>query len=207
MARADDYKEAVQIASTQLRSRDPHHVCRLAGALCTEKGGQPCGITLTFLGRTITMSWPDLAFHQDSDEEISIKQRIIILHYLNGAQEEGPRGDWISFQDIPSARFYLDAFNRRVKSPLIAAFGDHPDRLLSVAQELFGATRASIGDMSVQIQALPKVPIILVIWKGDEEFSSDGTLLFDRSIKDMLSAEDISELTSQIVYPLIAKAQ
>jgi hypothetical protein len=207
VARADDYKEAVQIASTQLRSRDPHCVCRLTGALCTEKGSQPCGIKLTFLGRTITMSWPDLAFRQDSGEEISLKQRVVILHYLNGAHEEGPRGDWISFQDIPSARFYLDAFNRRVKSPLVATFGDHPDRLLPAAQELFGATRASIGDMSVQIQALPKVPIILVIWKGDEEFSSDGTLLFDRSIKHMLSAEDISELTSQVVYPLIAKAK
>jgi hypothetical protein len=207
VARADDYKEAVQIAGAQLRSRDPHHVCRLTGALCTEKGGQPCGMTLPFLGRTITMSWPDLAFRQDSGEEISIKKRIVILHYLNGAQEEGPRGEWISFQDIPSARFYMDAFNRRVKLPLIATFGDHPDRLLPAAQELFGATRASIGDMSVQVQALPKVPIILVIWKGDEEFSADGTLLFDLSIKDMLSAEDISELTSHVVYPLIAKVK
>jgi hypothetical protein len=44
-----------------------------------------------------------------------------------------------------------------------------------------------------------------VIWKGDEEFSSDGTILFDSSIKNILSAEDIVELTSMIVYPLIAK--
>jgi len=29
---------------------------------------------------------------------------------------------------------------------------------------------------------------------------------YDSSIKDILSAEDISELTSRIVYPLIAKA-
>jgi len=110
-------------------------------------------------------------------------------------------------KDIPSARFYLDAFNRRVKNPLVSTFGEHPDRLPPIAMELYGATTSSLGDVSVQIQAFQKVPITLVIWKGDEEFPCDGTILFDSSIKDMLSAEDISELTSQVVYPMIAKAQ
>jgi len=158
-----------------------------------------------FLNRPVTISWPDLAFQKDSGEEIPIKQKILILHYLNGANRVDPAEDWISYKDIPSARFYLDAFNRRVKYPLVSAFGEQPDRLPPVAKELFGATTSSIGDSSVRIQAFPKVPITLVIWKGDEEFPSDGTILFDSSIKDMLSAEDITELTSQVVYPLIAK--
>jgi len=81
------------------------------------------------------------------------------------------------------------------------------DRLPVVAQELFAAQIASMGDVSVTIQAFPKVPITFIIWRGDEEFPPNGTILFDSSIKDnLLSAEDISELVSMIVYPLIAKA-
>lgn len=205
MARINDYIEALEIAKEELRNRNPLHVCRLSGSLCIEKGGQPTGIRLTFLNRMVTISWPDLVFYQESSKEIPIKQEILILHYLNGSKGKDLTGEWISYQDIPSAKFYLDAFNRRVKYPLVNTFGDQPDQLLLVAKELFEAAKSSIGDISVQIQALPRVPITLVIWRGDEEFSSDGTILFDSTIKDILSAEDISELTSQIVYPLIAK--
>ena len=207
MARADDYRRAFEIAKEELQNRNPHHICRASAALCIEEGKRLTGIRLMFLNRPITIDWPDVAFHQESREEIPIKQKILVLHYLNGACSEDLTGDWISYKDIPSARFYLDAFNRRVKIPLVSTFGEHPDRLPPIAMELYGATTSSLGDVSVQIQALPKVPITLVIWKGDEEFPCDGTILFDSSIKDTLSAEDISELTSQVVYPMIAKAQ
>ncbi|RLB27715.1 MAG: hypothetical protein DRG66_04960 [Deltaproteobacteria bacterium] len=206
MARIDDYAKALEIAKEELSSRNPLHFCRLSGALFIEKKDEPTIIRLTFLNRIITISWPDLLFYQDSNQKIPIKEKILILHYLNGSNKENPTGELIAYQDIPSGRFYLDAFNRRVKYPLINTFGDQPDKLSLLAKELFGATTSSIGDISVLIQALPKIPVTFVIWKGDEEFSSDGTILFDSSIKNILSAEDVSELTSMIVYPLIAKA-
>jgi hypothetical protein len=205
MPRIDDYHMALDIAKNELSSRNPHHVCRVSGALWVEEGGSR-GIRLRFLNKMITVSWPNCQFYQDSTEEIPIKEKILILHYLNGSNREHLSGQLIAFQDIPSARFYLDAFNRRVKYPMVNAFDDQPDQLPAVAKELFGATTASAGDISVLIQALPKIPVILVIWRGDEEFPSDGTILFDSSIKEMLSAEDVSELTSRIVYPLIARA-
>jgi hypothetical protein len=207
MARIDDYRMALEIASKELSSRNPHHVCRLSGAECVERQNGPTIIRLRFLNRMITISWPDLMFYQGSNEEVPIKKQVLILHYLNGANRQDLTGELITYQDIPSARFYLDAFNRRVKYPLLNTFGDQPDQLPLLAKELFGATRSSIGDVSVLIQALPKIPVTLVIWKGDEEFSADGTILFDSSITDLLSAEDISELTSMIVYPLIAKVK
>ena len=206
MARIDEHRMALEIAKKELSSRNPLHFCRLSGALCIEEGGSTI-IRLTFLNRMITISWPELLFYQAPNKGIPIKERILILHYLNGSKGEDLTGELIAYQEIPSGRFYLDAFDRRVKYPLINAFGDQPDQLSLLAKELFGANTSSIGDISVLIQALPKIPITLVIWKGDEELSSDGTVLFDSSIKDILSAEDISELTSMIVYPLVAKAR
>jgi hypothetical protein len=207
MARADDYRRAYEIAKEELQNQNPHHVCRASGALCIEKDKQLTGIMLMFLNRPVTIGWPDVTFQEESHEEIPIKHKILMLHYLNGASTRDLTGDLVSYNDIPSARFYIDAFNRRAKYPLVRTFGEYPDRLPPLAEELYGATTSSLGDVSVQIQALPKVPITLVIWKGDEEFPSEGTILFDSSIKDILSAEDISELTSQIIYPMIAKAQ
>jgi len=207
MPRVDDYNMALDITEKELRKRNPVHVCRLSAALFTEEEGEPALIRLRFLNRTISITWPNLLFSQDSNKELPIKDKIIILHYLNGVNREDLAGEWIAYQDIPSARFYLDAFNRRVKYPLASTFGEQPDNLLFFAEELYGATTASIGDVSVLIQALPKIPVTLTIWKGDEEFSPDGAILFDSSIKNILSAEDISELASMIIYPLLAKVR
>jgi hypothetical protein len=207
MARVDDYRMALEITEREIRERNPLHLCRLSGALFTGQGGDAAVIELQFLNRMITITWPDLSFSQDQKGELPIKEKIIILHYLNGVKREQTGEEWISYKDIPSARFYLDAFNRRVKQPLMDAFGEQPDRLVSCAKDLYGATDSSFGDISVVIQALPKVPVGLALWRGDEEFPPDGAILFSRSIQDILSAEDISELSSMIVYPLVAKAR
>jgi hypothetical protein len=208
VARIDDYKKALEIGKEEIRKKNPLHLCRVSGGQFIEKANEPNSIQIKFLNRMVTISWPDLIFSQDSDKEIAIKEKILILHYLNNAKKEDLTGELIAYQEIPSARFYLSAFNARSRDPFIAAFGENPDKLPVVAQELFAAQMASMGDVSVTIQAFPKVPITLIIWRGDEEFSPHGTILFDSSIKDnLLSAEDISELVSMIVYPLIAKAQ
>lgn len=208
MPRIDDYKKALEIGKEEISKKNPLHLCRVSGGQFIEKANEPNSIQIKFLNRMVTISWPDLIFTRDSDKEITIKEKILILHYLNNAKKEDLTGELIAYQEIPSARFYLSAFNARSRDPFIAAFGDTPDKLPVVAQELFAAQIASMGDVSVTIQAFPKVPITLIIWRGDEEFPPNGTILFDSSIKDnLLSAEDISELVSMIVYPLIAKAQ
>jgi len=208
VARIDDYKKALEIGKDEISKKNPLHLCRLSGGQFIEKANEPNSIQIKFLNRMVNISWPDLIFSQDSDKEMKIKEKILILHYLNNAKKEDLTGELIAYQEIPSARFYLSSFNARSRDPFIAAFGENPDKLPVVAQELFAAQMASMGDVSVTIQAFPRVPITLIIWRGDEEFPPNGTILFDSSIKDnLLSAADISELVSMIVYPLIAKAQ
>lgn len=208
MARIDDYKKALDIGKKEIIKKNPLHLCRLSGGHFIEKANEPNSIQIKFLNRMISISWPDLVFSQDSENDIKIKEKILILHYLNNAKKEDMTGELIAYQEIPSARFYLSAFNARSTDPFIATFGENPDKLPVVAQEVFSAQKASIGDVSVTIQAFPKIPVTLIIWRGDDEFPPNGTILFDSSIKDnLLSAEDISELVSMIVYPLIAKAR
>ena len=208
MARIDDFKKALEIGKEEISKKNPLHLCRLSGGQFIEKANEPNSIQIKFLNRMVTMSWPDFIFSQDSDKELQIKEKILIVHYLNNAKKEDLTGELIAYQEIPSARFYLNAFNARSRDPFIAAFGENPDKLPIVAQELFAAQIVSMGDVSVTIQAFPKTPITFVIWRGDEEFPPNGTILFDSSIKDnLLSAENISELVSMIVYPLIAKAR
>jgi hypothetical protein len=211
MPRIDDYKQALKLASEKLSDKNPDLVASLSG---TEIGRDKEGrtrLSLSTLNQKVSITWPDFVFGSEKAEaEISIQQQILYLHYLYGAwSSSGPRamGDWISFQEIPDGRFYMDAFQRRAKNPMVMTFGEKPELLLKVATEMYRAVPFNQGDVSVVVRALPLVPIALILWKGDEEFPPEGNILFDRSIIGLLSAEDIAWLSGMVVYPLIGRAK
>lgn len=50
--------------------------------------------------------------------------------------------------------------------------------LQAAAVPFFGA-RLERGDLAFEVWPLPRVPVALVLWRGDEEVTDGGTLLFD----------------------------
>ncbi len=154
------------------------------------------------------MDWPGLEMRlQDSDETLSLQQQVLILHYLDGAETAPATGEWVSYQEIPDGRFYLDAFLRRAKNPMVQVFGENPEVLVKLTMKAYGAKPLDQGDVGVTVQALPKVPVALILWRGDDEFPPEGTILFDRNVSHILSAEDVAWLSGMIIYPLIGMAK
>jgi len=209
MPRIDDYKQALDLAKKELSMRDPYSIADLAGALIHSDSQGNKIMALNFLNKEITITWPDLKLSfEDSKEELPIQSQILLLHYLDGVKSGSQlKGEWISFQDIPDGRFYLDAFLKRAKDPLVKTFGHKPELMVEMTTQTLGAEPYEYGDFSVVLKAFPLVPVALIIWKGDEEFLPEGNILFDRNISDILSAEDIAWLAGMIVYPLIGMAK
>ena len=211
MPRIDDYKQALDLGKKDLADKNPDLLASSSGAMIGRDKQGNTSLSLDFLKREINISWPELAFSQkDSDKELPIQEQILLLHYLYGAWSASGAaitGKWISFQEVPDGKFYLDAFHRRAKNPMVQAFGDRPELLLELAGEAFGAEPSGQGDVSVVVKALPLVPVALIIWKGDEEFPPEGNILFDRNIVKMLSAEDIAWLSGMVVYPLMGMSK
>jgi len=52
--------------------------------------------------------------------------------------------------------------------------------LQAVGVPFFG-DRLARGDLAFVVWPLPRVPVTLLLWQGDEDMSDGGTLLFDRS--------------------------
>jgi hypothetical protein len=211
MPRIDDYEQALELGRKDLADKNPDLLASFSGAVIERDKQGNSAFCLDFLNREIMLSWPELEFaHKGSDEKLPIQQQILLLHYVRGACSSSGAaitGEWISFQEVPDGKFYLDAFHRRAKNPMVQAFGHRPELLLKLAGETFGAEPSDQGDVSVLVKALPLVPVALIIWKGDEEFPPEGNILFDRNILKMLSAEDIAWLSGMVVYPLIGMAR
>jgi hypothetical protein len=207
MARVDDYKQALELGKKTIRDKNPDQVARLAGARLLRDGEDDMRIVFGFLNRDVHFSWPGLEMtYADRGEMLPLQQQILLIHYLNGAwTSDGHEltGEWIAFQDIPDGKFYLDAFIKRAKIPLVNAFGDRPERLVEKAEKAYGAVPLNYGDISANVQALPKIRVALILWRGDDEFPPEGNILFDSNTTDYFSAEDVAWLAGMIVYPLL----
>ena len=90
--------------------------------------------------------------------------------------------------------------------PLLAGFGENPGILAEVASFL-NPRPGEGGDASVIVQAFPRVPVMLQVWAGDEDFPPEANVLFDRSVSGYMSSEDAAWLAGRVIYPLVGMAK
>jgi hypothetical protein len=165
-------------------------------------------IGVRYLGREVWLSLPTGSMEiPEGGGPLSLREEILILHYLGKASGIPATGNWISFAEIPGGTFYHPVFLQRSKGPLVKFFGEDPKKLLTLAAEEVGGDPWDMGDTGVRIDAFPRVSLGLVLWKGDEEFPPEGNILFDSSITGYLPVEDIVILAETVVWKLIKKSQ
>ncbi len=116
---------------------------------------------------------------------------IIILHYLNNANESQPTGRTISYRQLSGGNVHYPAFKTRVIEYIGSNFHQYPLQLVSTA-ELLGAKKQEFGDASVLIQVLPKLPVTVIVWRGDDKVRGNANVLFDDSAPRFLNTEDLA---------------
>jgi len=129
--------------------------------------------------------------------EIEATVYCILCGYANTKEVEETH-QFVSFAQLPGGRSYQNAFNRRAVQPIERVFGSIPHTLCKAA-ELLDAIKLDYGDYSVKIFALPLVPIHIVLRSAPPEFPLSASILFNSSVSNYLSTEQIamlSELTS-----------
>jgi len=67
-------------------------------------------------------------------------------------------------------------------------FGRDPQLLYRVA-ESFNYKPVDLGDAGIKVYALPRVPLILAVWAGEEELPPSSEILFDKSASHYLTGE------------------
>ncbi len=160
-------------------------------------------IILEYLSRSYQVTLPDIEISlKDSEEAVSLRDKILILHYLTQGKGTPASSKMITYKELPEGASYFPTFFKRTIKPLVDHFGQEPQRLVDAAEKL-GGQKADYGDVAVTINAFSRVPITLVLWRGDEEFSPEGNILFDSTISDYLPTEDINVLCEVIVWRLV----
>jgi hypothetical protein len=195
------YELAFRLVVARLAEiKDIEEQCRRCGARFLKSKKT---ISLDYLNQTYLIKYPEADVTlRDTDEDVTLVDKILLLHYVTYAGGTPLSGQLISFKELPEGTGYFPAFYKRAIKPLVTFFGDEPERLPAMA-ELVGGQRVDFGDISVTINALSMVPLTLVLWKGDAEFSAEATIMFDRTITDHLPTEDIIILCQNTSWRLV----
>lgn len=197
------YGLAFRLACEKLAGlNDLEQQSRNSGSACHVLGNRTI-IDLKYLNRQYRITLPDAAVSLlDGYGSVELRDKILILHYFTGAKGTPLSGHLIAYNELQEGAAYYPSFFKRAVKPLIDYFGQTPETLVPLAEKL-GGYRATCGDVSVIIPAFIRVPITLVLWKGDDEFPPDANILFDSTILDYLSVEDINILCQTIVWNLV----
>jgi len=160
-------------------------------------------IIVEYLGRSYIITLPDIEISlKDIEETVPLRDKILILHYLVQARGTPLASKVIAYKELPEGAHYFPTFAKRAIKPIIDHFGQEPQKLLDTAAKL-GGRRTDYGDIAVTINAFHQIPITIVLWQGDKELPPECNIIFDASISDYLSTEDINVLCEIIAWRLV----
>ncbi|MEM0213926.1 MAG: DUF3786 domain-containing protein [Ignisphaera sp.] len=116
----------------------------------------------------------------------------------------GESGEYATLTQIcpaihcPMVKQNIDAFKVLVDS----VFSSNPD-LLYKAAEPFNYEKIGFGDAAVKVYTLPRVPIVVAIWFGEEGIPSSVSLLYDKNISNYIECEAASIMGGILLARLI----
>ena len=195
------YRLAYRIACEKLAEiTDIEHQCRKTDAQYLPSQN---AVAIDYLNQPylVSLNNGEVSLVNGADA-VPMRDKILILHYFIQAKGTPLSGKLITYQELIEGINYFPVFAKRAINPLVKFFGNEPDRLPDVASHLDGH-KADYGDAAVTINAFRRTPVTLVLWKGDEEFAPEGSIMFDSTISDYLTNDDIHQLCEIITWKLV----
>jgi hypothetical protein len=172
-----------------LATRDPQQLAYNTAASYTSNTTQSGFFQFAYWQVEIQLSYPSfIATSVEEQKELGIANQALILYYFLTARPQSLMEKWISFAELPEGRFYNQAFQGYTGTVLIRHFGDHIERL-EQAVLLIKGTPYPFGDRAFLFWVLPRVPLLLVYWQGDEDFQPSYQILFDASVTSYLPTD------------------
>ena len=218
------FQKAIEKAVEDWAVADPARCAELAGCATT-----PEGVLVPFFGTRYLVSHPggsvvtapsvggdsegpnpgaEGATGQGKAAHVSIA--ILLLHYLLTADAAPEAGRWATFRELPDGLFYAKAFAAHAEAPLaaIVAGSEGNDEVNGRIRRFresgvkLGGADLDLADAALRLQALPRVPVAVLLWKGDDEFPGQARILFDGSAHHYLATEDLAGMGDWLAHQL-----
>ena len=127
---------------------------------------------------------------------------LVTVIYLNRVKKLYPLGsDIVGVKDLKEAHFFQGPHVLQT-DPLLQRYGQDIRGFKDAAQFLEGQP-VDMADAAYELLPFPRVPLYFLFWQGDAEFEARISVLFDRSIEAVFSADAIWGLVGRVSTALL----
>jgi hypothetical protein len=190
----------------QLSAKEPETLAAHSGARLEIGANQKSNLVFYLLGEELRLRLPDFEIQRSSSQPLAETYQLLAFYYFSWADGAPISGHWISFAELPDGRFYNPAFQSYTGAELSRAFGNDLPALDRAATQLHGVARP-LGDRAYAFDVLPRLPMLLVCWTGDEDFPAACQLLFDASAPHYLPTDGCAITGSLLTRQLLKAAR
>ena len=152
--------------------------------------------TLKSFGQNIIVSMTGKAMHSDSQEsdlvlnKLGDYSKLSILRYLVNAKDIPPIQELIRPETLKGGNIYAKGTHVLPLDRITGKYGSDIEGFVQRGIEI-GSEVLDYGDASLRLFPFPRVPVTIILWKGDEEFSSRSDLLLDSTCEQHLPVDVI----------------
>ncbi|RJP31242.1 MAG: DUF3786 domain-containing protein [Actinobacteria bacterium] len=156
---------------------------------------------LAFMRWEMRISFPELSFQAPEFLATYVVKLLAIL-YMANARATPLANQWVPYRELRDGMFYTKSFADTVEERVCRRFGDDFAGMRAACEAL-GGREVDQGDLGMVIKTFPRLPLLFIIWRGDEEFPPNARILFDVSATDYLNAFELRMLCGEVVNRLI----
>jgi hypothetical protein len=122
--------------------------------------------------------------------------------YLINVQDVYPLGrEIVGPKDLKEGHFFQGPHELKI-APLLERYGKDTGSFRDAAQRLEGEA-VDMADAAFRLKPFPRIHLYYLLWEGDDEFPPRISVLFDRSIENVLAADAIWGLVTRVSTALL----
>jgi hypothetical protein len=153
----------------------------------------------------VNLSAQQIFSSQPGSEPAEFLEQLCLLAYLINVKDLLLADKLVSAESLQGGAFFFRGPHALPTRKLEETFGDKPDLLYEASARL-NAKQRDFGDASVELLVLPRIPLVFVIWAGDEEFPARASILFDETADSHLLLDALLAAVNLAVDALVKAA-
>lgn len=122
---------------------------------------------------------------------------LFIIHYLLKSKEIEISNEWISEKDIPGGVTFFRGPHEIPTHLISNRFNNNINQFRQRCAQLHG-NLLDMADAAYRIQITPHIPVAVLYWEGDEDFSPESKILYDKTITEHLASDIVFALAVEI---------
>jgi hypothetical protein len=182
--------------SKAIRDRDPAETAERVGILF-ENGR----FRLSFMRWDLYISHPELDL-DGPDFLNTYVIRLLAVLYMAAAEAVPLANQWVPYRELKDGLFYAKSFSDTVEDRICRRFGEDMEGMRTACEAL-GGREVDQGDLGMVVDTFPRLPLLFILWQGDEEFAPNARILFDMSATAYLNAFELRMLCGEVANRLI----